>query len=281
MSCSRSLRRSLARASLVVFSLLPGAAWGQNECVQGPIPENADNRVGLCSPVPADVAVEIVPEGLQLSWDAPPRASTAYVSPVQAVKWVGVDSATVVPTVQLTGTYLSFRDRRIELSVTTINDSLGGVPADSLGFVGRFSITVAWTSIYEASSTGAIGGKLEVPRGYSGQKLRFEVPNSNPAFPADTTALAGLRVAFRVGGAMKLQNSAVFDVEDFEGWHVWRWGADPDFTELPRRRRIQQARRRGGAGKLLAGALRRHPAPGVRGSQCLRWLLVPLCDHQL
>ena len=39
--------------------------------------------------------------------------------------------------------------------------------------------------------------------------------------------LSGLRVRFRVGDTMRVQDAAIFDVEDFEGWHVWRWGADP------------------------------------------------------
>jgi hypothetical protein len=79
---------------------------------------------------------------------------------------------------------------------------------------------VAWNSIHESR-----GGAIDVPRGYSGQPLRFDVPI--PGSPPDTTMLSGLRVRFRVGDTMRVQDSAIFDVEDFEGWHVWRWGADP------------------------------------------------------
>jgi hypothetical protein len=198
-----------------------------SECLHGPVPENPDNRVGLCSPTPSEVTVSIVPEGLQLSWDAPPRETTAYVSPVLATHWTDVDSALAVPSIRLAGNYLALRDRRIELSIASVTDSLGGVPSDSVGAFGSHRVRVAWTSIYEASASGAIGGVLDVPRGYSGQLLRFDIPNQNPAFPPDTTALAGLRVAFTAGGRVKLQDTSIFDVEDFEGWHIWRWGADP------------------------------------------------------
>jgi len=139
---------------------------------------------------------------------------------VTAERWINVPTDGVVPTVTLSGTYLTVRDQRIELTVTTITDSLGQNTADGLGFVGRYRIRFAWNSIHESR-----GGTLDIPRGYSGQPLRFDVPI--PGSLPDTTMLSGLRVAFRVGDKVRVQDSAVFDVEDFEGWHVWRWGADP------------------------------------------------------
>jgi hypothetical protein len=41
------------------------------------------------------------------------------------------------------------------------------------------------------------------------------------------TALSGLRIRFRSGSIVEVNNAASFDVEDFEGWHVWRWNEDP------------------------------------------------------
>lgn len=194
-------------------------------CRSGPLPENADNRVVLCSPDPAGVLVRILDEGLELSWDAAPRAGTAYVSPVLASDWEGVDSLAAVPTVELRGTYLAFRDRRIELSVQTI-DSLGSGRGDH-GVVGRDRIRIAWNSRYEGSLTSAVAGTFDLPPTYAGELLRFDVPNRNPLFPPDTTKVAGLRLRLRPGDAIRRQDAAFFDIEDWEGYHVWRWGGDP------------------------------------------------------
>ena len=233
MSHCDSMRR------LLVVCLLVLAGWPVAleafECVSGPLPpppgstvDNPDNRVVLCSPEPAEVTVSIQPGGLELRWTAPPRSQTTYLSPPQAAHWIGVDSTAVVPTVELRGTYLSFRDRRIQIDVQTI-DSLGiSIP---VGVVGRDRIRFAWASVYEASSSGAVAGILEVAPGYAGQGLGFEVPKSDPRLPPDTTVVAGVRVGFTPGSVVRGEDALVFDVEDFEGWHVWRWGADPTSAE--------------------------------------------------
>lgn len=194
-------------------------------CRSGPLPENSDNRIVLCSPDPDSVQVRILAEGLELAWDAPPRAATSYVSPVLATEWIGVDSLAEVSGMQLTGTYLSFRDRRIELSVLSI-DSLGTGRGER-GVVGRDRIRIAWNSRYEGSVSSAVAGTFDLPVNYNGQPLRFDVPNRNPQFPPDTTIVAGVRLRLRAGDEVRREDSAFFDVEDWEGFHVWRWGGDP------------------------------------------------------
>lgn len=176
----------------------------------------------------AEVEVSIEPGGLVLRWTAPDRSQTTYLSPPQALHWIGVDSAAVVPTVELRYTYLAFEDRRIQIDVQAI-DSLGtSIP---IGIVGRDRIRFAWASAYEASASGAVAGQLELPPGYAGEGLRFEVPNPNPELLPDTTRVAGIRVAFSPGSVVRSEDALIFDVEDFEGWHVWRWGADPSTPE--------------------------------------------------
>jgi len=171
------------------------------------------------------VRVRILDEGLELTWEAPPRVTTAYVSPILASNWVGVDSLAEVSGLQLQGAYLAFRDRRLELSLQSI-DSLG-TGRGNHGVVGRDRIKIAWNSRYEGSATTAIAGVFDIPATYGGEGLRFEVPNRNPQFPADTTVAAGLRLHLRTGDSVRRGDSAFFDLEDWEGYHVWRWGADP------------------------------------------------------
>lgn len=226
--------RWLLGFGLLGLTAWPSALWGA-DCVSGPLPPppgstvaNPDNRVVLCSPTPEEVQVSIEPGGLTLSWAAPPREETAYLSPPIAVRWTGVDSAAVVPVVQLRGTYLSFKDRRIQVDVQTI-DSVG-VSID-VGIVGRDRLRLAWASIYEASAAGAVAGTLDFPPGYAGAGLRFDVPNATPGLPPDTTRVAGVRMALTPGVTIRAGDAFIFDVEDFEGWHVWRWGADPSSLE--------------------------------------------------
>ena len=223
MTCSGWLRRLLVGALLAAGSLLP-LPCRASDCRQGPLPENPDNQIVLCSPTPDEVQVQILPTGLELSWDAPPRATTAYLSPVTALLWAGVDSTEVVPGVTLSGEYQAFRDRRIQLDIETI-DSLN--VAVDVGVIGRDRVNIRWSSTYESTSSGALGGLFELRPGYSGGSLRFDVPNTNPLFPPDTTVVAGVRIRFTPGDTVRVLDAAVFYVEDFEGWHVWRWGADP------------------------------------------------------
>jgi hypothetical protein len=233
MSRSDSMRWVLG-VCLLVLAAQPATSLA-TECVSGPLPPppgstvaNPDNRVVLCSPVPSEVEVIIQANGVTLRWQAPPRESTSYLSPPLAVRWTGVDSAAVVSNMQLRGTYLSFKDRRIQIDVQSV-DSVG--TSLDVGLVGRDRIRLAWTSVYEASASGAVAGVLEVVPGYAGQGLRFDVPNSDPRLPPDTTVVAGVRAAFTVGSKLRVEDALVFDVEDFEGWHVWRWGADPTTPE--------------------------------------------------
>ncbi len=210
---------------LLLLPLLPWAARAQGAlCASGPLPENPDNRIELCSPSPDSVQARILTTGVELSWDAPPRATSSYVSPIVVSHWAGLAEGDTIQSLDLTGTYLSFRDRRIVLTVLTI-DSLG--TALDQGIIGRDRIRIAWTSKYEGSRTRAIAGSLEFFPGYAHEKLRFDVPNRDPLLLPDTTTVAGIRVRVTPGTVVKRSDEVLFDLEDFEGWHVWRWGGDP------------------------------------------------------
>jgi hypothetical protein len=236
MSRSGSVRwRAWGAAAVAGGALLAPALAAGWECISGPLPGqpglpgNPNNRIVLCSPTPAEVSVGLAEGAVLLAWPARPPGS-AFVSAIEAGEWIGVDSAAVVPTMRLTGVYQSLRDRRVELTVEGI-DSTGVASVDS-GFIGRDRVRVRWTSIHDVEGGTVVGGLLELPVNYvSDSPLRFEVPNvANPTLPPDTTALAGLRIRFRSGDPVRLEDRAIFDVEDFEGWHVWRWGADPTST---------------------------------------------------
>ena len=199
-------------------------------CVSGPLPGvdgnpgNPDNQLLLCSPLAGSITPTVVPEGLELSWDAPPRSTSTYVSPVTALRWFGVDSLAVVPSITIEGTYLNVKDRRIQFDVQTIESDSGFV---NQGVLGVDRIRMAWNSLYD-SGRQAVRGEFFLDSLNVGQALRFEVPpppGSNA--PPDTTAMGGLRVRFQPSATVVAENAAVFDVEDFEGWHVWRWDADP------------------------------------------------------
>lgn len=212
----------------------PDGVAGVDTCVSGPLPGNSDNRVTLCSPIASSLQIDVVPEGVLLSWDAPPRASTVYVSPVIATisladttrsSWIGVERGATVPAIAIQGTYLAYRDRRIQLAVQSIQGS-GGFTDE--GTFGTDIVKLAWNSIYEASARGAVSGEFIVTASNVGRPLRFEVPPApGVTAPPDTLPLAGLRIVFRAGLPARVEDTAVFDAEDFEGFHVWRWNADP------------------------------------------------------
>jgi hypothetical protein len=130
----------------------------------------------------------------------------------------------------VTGVYLAYRDRRIQIDVLNV-DSVG--TSIEQGIVGRDHIRMAWASVFpETNASGnLVAGSLDLPVGYAGQGLSFVIPKSNPVLPADTTTVAGIRVSFTPGAAIRAENAVQFDMEDFEGWHVWRWGADPTSPE--------------------------------------------------
>jgi hypothetical protein len=218
--------------TFVLAASPPVAASPWNEiadgdtCVAGPLPgnpPNPDNQLLLCSPLAGSLTAEVLPEGLALSWDAPPRSTSTYVSPVIALRWTGIDSLAVVPAITIEGTYLDFVDRRIQLDVQSIEGDSGFVDQGAFG-VER--IRVAWNSIYE-SGRQAVRGEFVVDASNADVPLRFEVPPPpGMTTPPDTTKLGGLRIRFRRNSAVARENAAAFDVEDFEGWHVWRWDAN-------------------------------------------------------
>jgi len=231
-SCwKRTARRVLFAAAIGLLPVPAGASSApvrtaaSDTCVAGPLPgnpPNPDNRLRLCSPLAGSITATVVPEGLELSWDAPPRATSTYVGRVEAQSWFGVDSLAVVPAVTIEGTYLGVGDRRIQFDVQTIEDTTGFV---SRGTLGVDRIKIAWNSIYESGA--AFIGEFVLDATNVGRPLRFDGKLPGSPAPPDTSALSGLRVRFHGGNIVEDANAAVFDVEDFEGWHVWRWNADP------------------------------------------------------
>src|SRR5262249_13924879 len=107
----RSRRASVGLAAALLAAA--AAAPAQTPlCVQGPLPGNSDNRLTRCSPDPDSVQARILPEGVELSWNAPPRATSTYLSAVFAAvgpdsssKWSGVAPGAEIPTLHLRGAY--------------------------------------------------------------------------------------------------------------------------------------------------------------------------------
>lgn len=252
---SRSLSLPCCAALLAALLLPPGPSWAF-VCIQGPLPgnpPNPDNRLRLCSPEPSQLS-QVVPGGyelqarilpgggVELAWDAPPRQGTSYVGLTQAT-WIFAaatptvaEKDTVYPVsgVEVSGTYLGFRDRRIQLAVDRI-----GAQLDS-GVVGQDEIRFTWLSVYGASDP-KFERLLTTNASTAGRPLPFLQVHTTTGVQ-DTTLLPGLRVtfqrglkvykdratAFRLGSlGQGIPGTAFFDVEDFEGFHVWRWRADP------------------------------------------------------
>lgn len=226
---SRPYCRPFAVMGVAVLVALGARAGRAAECVSGPLPLNTDNRLELCSPDSSELQVAIRPDGIHLTWAAPPRSTSTYVGPVTARRWQNVDSLAVVPGITVTGTYLAYRDRRIELGIQNI-DSLG--TSLQRGVVGQHTVTLLWFSAYDeaircGSDTRPVGGIVVLPASYAGAGIRLDSPKCDLNLPPDTTVAAGLRVHLARGTPVRVEDIASFDMEDFEGWHVWRWGADP------------------------------------------------------
>jgi hypothetical protein len=229
---TRPFGRPVAALALVLLVGLGARAGRAAECVSGPLPQNSDNKLRLCSPDSSELQLALRPDGIHITWAAPPRGTSTYVGPVTARHWANLDSLAVVPGVTVTGTYLAYRDRRIELVVQSI-DSLG--TSLRQGVVGQHTVTLVWFSPYDepiscvAGDLRPVGGEMVLPESYAGEGLRLDFPKcpANPPLPPDTTRVAGLRIHVARGTRVAVGDVATFDVEDFEGWHVWRWRADP------------------------------------------------------
>lgn len=173
-----------------------------------------------------ELVTGIVPEGLVIGFDAPPRALTSLLTPLMAedrgdsteLDW-GLPPGTPIPTTQLeiSGSYLGVQDQRIEVAILQI-----GVDADS-GVVGTDLIRVAWASRFRAEARA----EFDLDPASADRALPF-VLIPEPGAPADTSIVPGVRMTFRSGTFVRRGWSAVFDVEDFEGFHVWRWASDPN-----------------------------------------------------
>ncbi|UCE03874.1 MAG: hypothetical protein JSW67_06730 [Candidatus Latescibacterota bacterium] len=191
-------------------------------------PPRAPHKLELCSPLAMQLATRSVPDGLEISWNAPPREQTSYLSPLQAMVWQDANGDTLeqgatVPGIAITGTYLGVVDQRIEIAITQI-----GVD-DTVGVLGVDPVRVAWSSIFQ-------------PRDDPNEILEFQLDGASVDAPlqfviegtgaADTTVVPGVRIIFSSGQLVRKGSSAVFDVEDFDGFHVWRWLSDPTQTPL-------------------------------------------------
>lgn len=185
-------------------------------------PPKEPHSLELCSPLATGIATVIVPEGLEIHWFAPPRTQTSYLGPLQAVDWISnggsLPAGETVPGISLTGTYLGVRDQRIEITILEI-----GSESDS-GVVGLEPIRVAWSSVFLPRENPNEILEFEVDAGTVDLPLQFEIKGIGEV---DTTAVPGVRITFSHGQVVHKGSTAVFDVEDFDGFHVWRWRADP------------------------------------------------------
>ena len=199
------------------------AAQAEPFCCRDPQPPHL---LTMCSPVATQLATRIVPAGLEISFDAPPRSTTSLRTPLLAAAcdsasgcpW-GTPEGEVVPAddVSLSGTYLGTRDQRIEVAILQI-----GTDVDS-GVVGTDVIRVAWSSIFRSQARA----EFVLDAGNADTPLQFVLIPAPGAAP-DTSIVPGVRITFWRGSVVKRAWRAVFDVEDFEGFHVWRWASDPN-----------------------------------------------------
>jgi hypothetical protein len=218
MSRQHAIRR-LAALGLVAGCM--GISAAQAKVCTDSLAENPSNVVRLCAWEASDLTMRIVPEGLEISWTAPPPASSTFVGPVLSGIWNELDSLQVVPSVEVRGTYRGTKDRLIRLDVVRMGSGNDSVAV----FGGPLAVQIAWQSVYE----GRLGvrGEFTVDAGTVDRPLRFDVPK---AAGVDTTNLAGLRVVFRSGYTVRRQDDASFEVQDFEGYHVWRSGGNQTAT---------------------------------------------------
>jgi hypothetical protein len=196
-------------------------------------PPRDEHKLELCSPLATQLGfgTKIVPEGLEISWDAPPREQTTYRSPLMSVVWLDANGDTLaegseVPGVTVTGTYLGVVDQRIEIAITQIGANLdfGVLGGDDI-------ITVAWSSVYRPVDDPQNVKRLLFELGPD--SLNVDVPlqfSVESPGEQDTTVVPGIRIQFPSGLRVGKGWTAVFDVEDFEGFTVWRWGSNPTLS---------------------------------------------------
>jgi hypothetical protein len=79
--------------------------------------------------------------------------------------------------------------------------------------------------VYEATGNGRFEGSfiLETGSGAAnvGVPLRFVTDSG------DTSVVAGVRIRFDSGAVVYRNAAARFDVQSFDGYHVWRWTSNP------------------------------------------------------
>jgi hypothetical protein len=219
---------SLARllvAGVVLQFAAPGALEAQSTdaCCRGP---QAPHMLTMCSPAATELTTRILTEGLEISFDAPPREQTTLLTPMLAVDrgdsteldW-GIPDGNPLPAslIEISGSYLAIEDQRIEVAILQVN-----VDSDS-GVVGTDLIRVAWASVFRPEARA----EFDITPGTADRPLQF-VRIPSPGAPPDTTIVPGVRITFHTGALVRRGWSAVFDVEDFEGFHVWRWASDPN-----------------------------------------------------
>jgi hypothetical protein len=198
------------------FAGVTGAQDCPECCVEGPLPQNPNNNLRLCSPSSTELRTTISREGTILEWDIPPASETSYLSPLEVVIWDGYDEGDVAPGITVTGTYLARVDRRIEIAVTRING------ADTSGTTGVGTVILTWQSVFETTAGGgAISGDIVITSQNVNTPLKMLRSN------ADSSYTAGLRVRVPDGLAVKNTYRTSFVAEAFEGYIVWRWLSDP------------------------------------------------------
>lgn len=219
--------RRPALLALAILLCVPVAGLA-SVCVQDTLPVSPNyvrtTTPVLCSPDSNEVQTRIVPGGLLLTWLAPPLLDTAFESLVYQVTCDSV-ACQYVPfagvALDQDHPYLGSRDRSIELTVT----SVGLGDSTPTGIVGQDSMRLSWiTNRLET-------GQFDLTSRNASAPLRFDI-EIQAGSPPDTTALPGVRIRFQAGTRLPKNQVLKCWVEDFEGWHIWRWRADPSSANV-------------------------------------------------
>lgn len=205
----------------LVFPLLAAAEL----CVEGPLPGptpldpgNPNNRLRLCSPGASELRVRVTPIGVLLSWNAPSLEDRAYTGPLT---WTLPDSSLQAPAgVLQEGAYRGITDRVIELAVVQIADTLQS------GTVGAHRIRLLWSSVHESTGDGRFNGQFILGRDATGGE-NVGVPVRLTTASGDTSVAAGVRLRFERGTVLHKEAVVRFELQSFDGYHVWRWTSNP------------------------------------------------------
>jgi hypothetical protein len=215
---TRFARLLLALGGILAASLVLPDACSAELCVEGPLPGNPDNRLRLCSPDSSELHARVTPTGVVLSWNAPLPAERTRIGPLV---WIMPDTMLPDPTgVHIEGFYTGVTDRVVEVAVAQIADTL------SSGTVGTHRIRLLWSSFFEATGSGRFEGSFILGSADQGA-TNVGVPLRFVTDTGDTSLVGGVRIRFDSGTVLHRNAQGRFDVQSFDGYHVWRWTSNP------------------------------------------------------